>query len=90
VLLLWLVARRPEVPDPLGRWAGLSLLLVAVEVLLGAAVVWTEVEPFTAVLHQALGVLVFVIVTAILWRGRKAPAPLASKELRYGLGLRGA
>jgi heme A synthase len=90
VLLLWLVARRPEVPDPLGRWAGTALLLVALEVLLGAAVVWTEVDLVTAVLHQALGVLVFVIVTGILWRGRKAPAPLASQELRHGLGLRGA
>jgi cytochrome c oxidase assembly protein subunit 15 len=89
LLLLCLVARRPEVPHPLEPWAGTALLLLGVEVLLGAGVVWSEVEPLVAILHQALGVVVFIVVTAVLWRSLKAAAR-DSWELRHGLGLRGA
>jgi cytochrome c oxidase assembly protein subunit 15 len=90
LVLLCLAARRPEVPEPLERWAGSALLLLGVELLLGAAVVWSEIELVLAVLHQSLGVLVFVVVTAVLWRSRKAPATLDAWEPRHGLGLRGA
>lgn len=90
IVLLWAIARQPEVPDPLGRWALAALVLVAIEILLGAVVVWSEIELVVAVLHQALGVLVFVMITAVLGRGLKAPARLDAWEMRHGLALRGA
>jgi heme A synthase len=90
LVLLWATARRPEVPAPLERWATAALVLVIIEVILGAVVVWSEIELVTAVLHQALGVLIFVMVTMVLWRSVKAPMALDAWEMRHGLALRGA
>jgi heme a synthase len=78
VLALTLVARRPEI-RPL---AWLATALVAVEIGLGAAVVLGEVQFSTALAHQALGVLVFAILSLIMWR---AHGRAAERETAHGL-----
>jgi heme A synthase len=62
--------------------AWLALALVAIEVGLGAAVVLGEVPFGTALAHQALGVLVFAILSAIMWR---AHGRTSDREIAHGL-----
>lgn len=54
--------------QPARRLAGHALTLVLVEVGLGGLVVIWEVPIATAVLHQALGVLVFALLSLLMWR----------------------
>jgi heme a synthase len=60
----------------------LAVALVAIEIALGAFVVLGEVPFGAALLHQALGVLIFVILSTIVWRAHgRAP----DTEIAHGL-----
>ena len=78
LLALTIVAREAGI-GPLAR---LATALVAVEIGLGAAVVLGEVPFGTALAHQALGVLVFAILSAIMWR---AHGRTPDREIAHGL-----
>jgi heme A synthase len=52
----------------LKRLAHGALMLIICEIALGATVVILEVPIWTAVAHQALGVLTFAYITRIMWR----------------------
>jgi heme a synthase len=70
-----------------------ALLLVATQIGLGALVIILQVPVWKAVLHQAVGVLTFAVVTALLWRATGAPGPRVAPtigEAAHGLALRGA
>jgi cytochrome c oxidase assembly protein subunit 15 len=90
LVVLALRARRPDVPAAEGRLATLAAGLVLLEVLLGAVTVWAEIATSLAVLHQALGVLVFAKLTLLWWRLRGAAGPAVTREAGDGLALRGA
>jgi heme a synthase len=66
----------------IGPLAWLAAALVAVEIGLGAAVVLGEVPFGAALVHQALGVLVFAILSAIMWR---AHGRTPDREIAHGL-----
>jgi heme A synthase len=72
------IAARSEV-RPL---ALLAVALVAIEIALGAAVVLGEVPFGIALAHQALGVLVFAILSAIMWRAHRGSP---DREIAHGL-----
>ncbi|MCL6607701.1 MAG: COX15/CtaA family protein [Geminicoccaceae bacterium] len=88
LLLAW-QATRAGLPADLARLARLAAIVVWIEVGLGAVTVWGEIATGLAVLHQAVGVLVFAKVTLFWWRLRAASRPLAL-EAGDGLALRGA
>ena len=90
LVLLALRVRRPDVPAAEGRLATLAAGLVLLEVLLGAVTVWGEIATSLAVLHQALGVLVFAKLTLLWWRLRGIAGPAVTGEAGDGLALRGA
>jgi heme a synthase len=72
------IAARSEV-RPL---AWLAVVLVAIEIALGAAVVLGEVPFGIALAHQALGVLVFTILSLVMWRAHgRSP----DREIAHGL-----
>jgi cytochrome c oxidase assembly protein subunit 15 len=79
VLALAIAARGQAGTGPL---AWLAAALVAVEIGLGAVVVLGEVPFGTALGHQALGVLVFAILSAIMWR---AHGRTSDREIAHGL-----
>ena len=89
LLLLARRATRADLPPGLARLALLAAILVWLEVALGAVTVWGEIATPLAVLHQAVGVLVFAKVTLFWWRLRAASRPLPL-ETGHGLALRGA
>jgi heme a synthase len=60
----------------------LAVVLVAIEIALGAIVVLGEVPFGAALLHQALGVLIFVILSFALWR---AHGRTSDTEIAHGL-----
>jgi heme A synthase len=62
--------------------AWLAVVLVAIEVALGAAVVLGEVPFGAALAHQALGVLVFVILSLVMWR---AYGRASDRKVAHGL-----
>ncbi len=74
-----------------------ALALVTGQVALGALVILLQVPTWSAVLHQAVGVLTFAVVAALWWRA-SAPAAATSTARRtaptigerHGLALRGA
>jgi heme a synthase len=78
VLALAIVARGPEI-RPLAR---LAAALIAVEIALGAAVVLGEVPFGIALAHQALGVLVFLLLSLVMWR---AHGRTSDREVAHGL-----
>ncbi|MGI9504936.1 MAG: COX15/CtaA family protein, partial [Geminicoccaceae bacterium] len=65
VLALFLSGRRVPALKSLVHGA---LMLMICQIALGAAVILLEVPIWTAVAHQALGVLTFAYITRILWR----------------------
>jgi heme a synthase len=79
VLALAIAARGDAHIRPL-VW--LAAALVAVEIGLGAAVVLGEVPFGTALAHQALGVLVFAILSLGMWR---AHGRTSDREVAHGL-----
>ena len=92
ITLLFLYARRrgrPDLSPSLARLVTLAAGLVLVQVGLGALVILLEVPIWKAVLHQAVGVLTFTVVTLILWRCAPADNAPALGE-PDGLALRGA
>jgi heme A synthase len=62
--------------------AWLAVVLVAIEIALGAIVVLGEVPFGAALLHQALGVLIFAILSLVLWR---AHGRTSDTEIAHGL-----
>ena len=80
-------------PSRLRGHALIALLLVAGQIGLGALVVILEVPTWEAMLHQAVGVLTFAVLTALLWRARAPAAPVRLAPTigeSHGLALRGA
>lgn len=62
--------------------AWLAVILIAAEIALGALVVVWLVPVATAVLHQAAGVLVFGLLSLLMWRCL-APAPEVEEKLGH-------
>jgi heme a synthase len=75
-------------PRPIRALAGWALLLAAAEILLGALVVIWQAPMTTAVLHQAVGVLVFGLLSLLMWRCI-GTAPAHPEKLAHA-GLSGA
>ncbi len=91
ITLLYLYGRsrgRPDLSPSLQRLAAMAAGLVVVQVGLGALVILLEAPIWKAVLHQAVGVLTFTVVTVILWRCAPAGNAPALGE-PDGLALRG-
>ena len=59
-------------PEGVRGLASLGLGLVAAQIGLGALVIVLYVPIWTAVAHQALGVLTFAVISLILWRSLAA------------------
>ncbi|MEK0082085.1 COX15/CtaA family protein [Benzoatithermus flavus] len=91
LVLFWRSRMTPGLPEGARSLAALAAALVIVQIGLGALVIVLEVPIANAVLHQAVGVLTFAIVTLLMWRclplGRGAEARLGE---RNGLALRSA
>jgi cytochrome c oxidase assembly protein subunit 15 len=79
VLALAIAARQQPEVRPL---AWLAVVLVAIEIGFGAMVVLGEVPFGIALVHQALGVLVFAILSLMMWR---AHGRMSDRELAHGL-----
>ena len=88
-MLLYLFWRSRAVPPPVRRLVTLAAGLVLLQIGLGALVILLEVPIWKAVLHQAVGVLTFAIVTLILWRCAPASRGVELGD-PDGLALRGA
>ena len=74
ILAFWLVARREE--TPLRSISTFWLLLVIVQITLGAWTIWSNKAADIATAHVAIGAMTFsvgVAISAILLRFRKAP-----------------
>ena len=55
--------------------AGLALVLMAIQIGLGGLFVLLEAPLWAGLVHQAVGVLTFGVLSLLLWRsGRGAPA----------------
>jgi heme a synthase len=75
-------------PRPIRALAGWALLLAAAEILLGALVVIWRAPVTIAVMHQAVGVLLFGVLSLLMWRCLGA-APAHPEKLAHA-GLSGA
>ncbi len=88
VLALWFACRGL---DPARRrLASLALALVVAQVGLGALVIVWQVPLPMAVLHQAVGVLLFVVICRLLWRSASTGRPAAARRSPDGFALHGA
>ncbi|MEO1092481.1 MAG: COX15/CtaA family protein [Pseudomonadota bacterium] len=88
VLLLVIVGwRQGDARLRRALWALPAVVLV--QALLGALVIWLQVPVWTAVLHQATGVALFLALSYVLWWLRAAPRPRPSVGDREDVGLRG-
>ena len=92
LFLFWRSRGSPGVGLAVRRLVAIAASLVVVQIALGALVVLLEAPVWQAVLHQAVGVLTFAVITLLLWRcassARGAGAPLLGGS--DGLALRGA
>lgn len=92
LFLFWRSRGAPGVGMAVRRLAAIAAALVVVQIALGALVVLLEAPVWQAVLHQAVGVLTFAVITLLLWRcassARGAGEPLLGGS--DGLALRGA
>ncbi|HEX6016068.1 MAG TPA: COX15/CtaA family protein [Geminicoccaceae bacterium] len=92
LLLFWRSRVATGTPAGVRRLAALAAALVVLQIGLGGLVVLLEVPVWSAVLHQAAGVLTFATVALLMWRCRPLgggvgrPLPGGSD----GLALRGA
>ena len=77
VVLLFLSARKKPRLKNLVHGA---LMLILCQIGLGATVILLEVPVWTAVAHQALGVLTFAYITRIMWRWGAAGHPPLSAD----------
>lgn len=76
---------------PLAAKVRTSLLLVIGQIGLGALVIRLEVPLWSAVAHQALGVLLFALLSALMWQAWRTPAAVTPShplegDARVGLG----
>ena len=96
LLALFALTRRHPAQGGVRGLATLALCLVAAQILLGALVIVLYVPVWTAVAHQALGVLTFAVISLITWRTLAAAAPAARRAgpapegLGHDVGLRRA
>jgi heme A synthase len=92
LFLLWRSRALDDLPDGLRRLVALAACLVVLEIGLGALVILLQVPTWKAVLHQAVGVLTFAVVTLILWRCVPAASGAGDPKLggTDGLALRRA
>ncbi len=94
LLGLFALTRRRSAPEGVRGLASLGLGLVVWQILLGALVIVLYVPIWTAVVHQAVGVLIFAIISLILWRAlAAAPARerrAAALDVDGDVGLRRA
>ena len=75
---------------PVRRLALVALGVVAVQVALGAAVILLQVPTWSQVAHQATGVLLFAILSALMWQAWRAARTNPERlEMAHG-GLRHA
>ncbi|MGH1477801.1 MAG: COX15/CtaA family protein [Geminicoccales bacterium] len=81
VLLLFFQGRKVK---PLKSLVHGALILIFCQILLGATVIVLEVPVWTAVAHQALGVLTFAFITRIMWRVGRVPPPPTSPSFAKG------
>ena len=72
-------------PGPIRAPAGWALLLAAAEILLGALVVIWQAPMTIAVLHQAVGVLMFGVLSLLMWRCLGAAPAHPEKPAHAGL-----
>jgi heme a synthase len=72
--------RHPEV----GALAALVLLLTLAQIALGGLVVLWQVPLATAIVHQALGVLIFGAISVLMWR---ANAPVSDPKAVHARSL---
>ena len=86
LLVLWRLTKRTD--REVHTLARRGAFFVVVQVGVGALVVLWQVPLTTAVVHQALGVLVFVMATRLMWLAVRPPTP--RKETVHGLALSGA
>ena len=89
LLVLVLLLRSAKAPPDLRRLIRAVALVVAVQVGLGALVIVWLVPLAAAVLHMAVGVLVFVLLTLLTWRGFAVASPTPG-ESAHELALHGA
>jgi heme a synthase len=71
VLGLLLVTRRQREIQPV---TAAALILIVLAVLLGGVLVLTGMPILMAILHQALGILTFALITLAMWRCLGSPA----------------
>ena len=67
VCLLYLAARG-SCDERIWSLMKLSCFMIAAQIALGALVILLEVPQWTQVTHQALGVLLFAVLSAIMWQ----------------------
>jgi protoheme IX farnesyltransferase len=83
LLMLWLAIRARTLPrrsSDLSALSTLALALFAVQVLVGAANVWTRLRPWAVVLHVALSVLIWATLVALATLARRGAAPEVERE----------
>ena len=66
-LLAFAWTRRLDAPHFLRDMAA-AVVLSLIQVALGAAVVLTGVSPWTAIVHQGVGILIFAALAVAFWR----------------------
>jgi protoheme IX farnesyltransferase len=80
LLVLWTAIRARTDPvrrDVLVRLSTTALVLFAAQILVGAANVWTRLQPWAVVAHVALSVLIWATVVALATASKTADAPTA-------------
>jgi heme A synthase len=91
VLTLALLGLAWRQGDPRVRRLLLAVpVVVAVQVVWGALVIVLEVPIWTAVVHQATGVALFLLLSLLLWLVRAAPKPAPSTDEVTDVRLQGA
>jgi heme o synthase len=78
LLILWLAIRARTLPrrsPDLSALSTLALVLFVVQVMVGAANVWTRLRPWAVVLHVALSVLIWATLVALATRARRGAPP---------------
>jgi len=83
LLTLWLAIRARTLPRPSGDLTALTTLALAlfvVQVMVGAANVWTRLHPWAVVLHVALSVLIWATLVALATLARRDASPEAERS----------
>jgi len=83
LLTLWLAIRARTLPRPsrdLTALTTLALALFVVQVMIGAANVWTRLRPWAVVLHVALSVLIWATLVALATLARRDAGPEAERS----------